>query len=983
MMANHNLARAVRFALIAAGAASAGVTSSGAHAQDQELEQIVVTGSRIARPDFETASPVVSLSAESFQETGIINAEQLVNTLPQVVPSFSSGNNNPGGGQAYINLRGLGSERNLVLVDGKRLTPGDSVGRVDINTIPTALIERIEVLSGGASAVYGSDAIAGAVNFILKKNFNGIEFGGQYGISEEGDADNGAIDVTMGSDLADGKGNIVIFASYDTREELTKGDREFSQQATSATSFFPTGRFAFTGTNLPTQAAVNSLFSSYGVTGAVNRSGSFGFNDDGSLFAVGAAGATYDVQNFKGDPSLIATNFYPDFFSYNFEPFNKLIIPQNRFSLGTQGSLAINDKVEAYTRILFTNYNSETALAPSPAPTGTNITFPAAGANFTLPVSNPFVKANAGLMSLLNTRTGDSAGAPGVGANEDILYRYRFNSNGPRVESYERDTYQFVLGFRGDITDKWSYDAYGATGKYNEMLNQDGNVSVTRVERLLDAPDGGVSICEGGFNPFGYGNRLSKECADYVGVLAKNTTEIEQNLAEAVVSGDLFDLPAGGVTAAFGVFWQEQSYTYLADEILASGDVAGFNAQDNVIGRVSNTDLFTEFYVPLLKDLPGVQQLGLSLGYRYSDHSNSGGNSSYKAEIDWNVVGGVRVRGGYQRAVRAPNIGELFQPQFEDNPDVADPCNFNSTFRTGPDGAQVRALCIAQGIAPAVIDSYQQGTSQIGALAGGNPDLQEETADTYTLGVVWQPEFVDRLNISVDYYNIEVSDVISAISPDIVVNRCFNSEGTNPSYSSNNFYCNLFVRDALGGIDELQETQNNLAKYATDGVDLQADYRFPIGGYGDIGVNWVATWVNKFEVTNLPGDDPIDYVGSIGDDPGDALPDFKTTLTLSWALGDFSTSLRARYLPSMIHEATIDDGCKTDKECGYKGADSITYLDLSGAWQITDGIQVRLGVDNLTNEDPVLIDPDVDSGTDPSTYDVIGRKYFVNATWKF
>ncbi len=977
-MANRNVAHAVRVALITAGAASAGLYGATSAAQEQ-LEEIVVTGSRIVRPDFVAASPVVSLTAETFKQSGVVNAEQLVNTLPQVVPSFSSGNNNPGGGQSYINLRGLGSVRNLVLMDGKRLVPGNESALVDINTIPTSMIERIDVVSGGASAVYGSDAIAGATNFIMKKNFNGIEVDGQYGISEEGDSDTGAINVTMGSDLADGRGNVVAFASFNNREALSKGDREFSAQAVSGTSFFPSGHLRRASGNPWTLAAQNDVFTNLYNTTAPATLSNMGFNDDGTLFAGTGLNNFRSVDGEGQDGLFFAQNFPngPNTYSYNFEPWNNLIIPQTRFSAGAFGNFAITDKVEAYTRILLTNYSSSTQLAPSPAPTGANNSVGGVPGEFTIPVTNPFVQANPGVLALANSRTGDNVALLGAGPTEDLLYRYRFVSNGPRKETYERDVYQFVIGTKGQITDNWSFDVYGGHGKFNEQLDQDGNVSVPKVEQLLDAADGGVSLCAGGFDPFGFGG-LSPECADFVGVAAKNSAQIEHNMAEATLSGDLFSLPAGAVSATFGAFWQEMTYRSLKDEILRSGDVSGFNAEDNISGRVANSDLFVEAYVPLLNDMTGVQSLGLTVGYRFSDNTPSGSNSSYKAELDWSINDDWRVRGGYQRAVRAPNIAELFSPQNEDNPEVDDPCNVGSIQRTGPDAAQVEALCIAQGIPANVLTTYTQSNAQIDALAGGNPDLFEETADTYTLGVVWTPTFVDRLSVSLDYYDIEVSDAIDNIDPSTVVARCFNADGANPSYDPNNFYCSLFGRfTATSEIEDLEETQNNIGGIRTSGIDLQIDYGFDIGNFGDIGINFVSTYVNNFERQELPGDIWLDFVGTIGDNVGETLPDYKMSLTTVWNYAAFSTALRLRYLPAMDLEDKVISG-STDP-----GVGSVVYADLSSRWQVNDALSLRLGIENLTNEDPQLFSPDVDSGTDPSTYDVIGRRYFFSATYKF
>jgi len=987
-MSRRTVARAVKLALLTAGASGAGFATVASQAQD-DLGEITVTGSRIVRQDYVAASPVVSVSAETLEQSGVLNAETFLNTMPQVVPSFSTGSNNPGNGQAYINLRGLGSTRNLVLMDGKRLMPGDENARVDINTIPTSMVERVEVLSGGASAVYGSDAVSGATNFIMKKDFTGIELEGQYGMSQEQDTDVRSLSVTMGADLADGRGNVVVFGTVNDRERLSKGERAFSAQAVSGTSFFPSGHLRAPSNNRWTQAAQDAMFASLGATGPATFS-TMAFNDDGTPFSVTGMSNFRTVQGEDIDGLFVAQNFRPNY-SYNFEPWNNLILPQTRVGLGTFGTFTIGERAEAYTRLLYTNYSSDTRLAPSPAPTGANNSVGGVTGEFTIPVSNPFVQSNAAVLALANSRTGDNIGIQGAGAAEDLLFRYRFVSNGPREESYERDVTQFVLGARGDITDNWKFDIYAGYGKFNEQLDQAGNVSVPRVEQLLDAPDGGAALCAGGFNPFGFGG-LSDECAAFVGVTAKNTAQIEHNMAEATVTGDLFELPAGRTSLVVGAFWQEMAYRSLKDEILRSGDVSGFNAEDNITGRVSNNDLFVEFYVPVLADVPGIQKLGLTAGYRFSDHSVPGGNNSYKGELSWQVNDSFSVRGGYQRAVRAPNIADLFSPQNEDNPEVTDPCNFNSPQRFGADGvaggtganadgpnrAQVEALCISQGIPAAAMATFEQSNAQIDALAGGNPNLQEETADTMTVGFVWQPQFADRLSVSVDYFDIEVADAIAAIDPSIVVSRCFNDNDANPSYDPNNFFCSLFGRNiATSEIEDLLEIQNNIGGIRTSGVDLQVDYGFDIGAAGTINLNAVATWMEKFEQQELPGDAFIDYAGSIGDDPGDALADFKAALTTVWSFRDFTTSLRARYLPSMILEDTVISG-STDP-----GVDSIVYVDLSTAWQVNDGLGIRVGIENLTDEDPELYSPDIDSGTDPSTYDVIGRRYFVSATYKF
>ena len=993
------LRRAAQCAILT-GAAAAVAVLPPVYAQDPAEEEIVVTGTRIVRQDYQAASPVVSLDAETFAQTGTINAEQLVNTLPQVVPSFSAGNNNPGNGQSWINLRGLGAGRNLVLIDGKRVVPSNEDGIVDINTIPTGMIERVEILSGGASAVYGSDAIAGATNFILRDDIDGVELTAQTGQSYDGDTQVNNVELIMGSPLADGAGHVTLWATWNDRDLLSKGDRAFSRQAVSETSFFPSGTvFQAQGNNWTLPSVQNVFTTLYGASAPTAASTLVG-NDDGTLFTQGSAGegvinfrevigqdisGLYVAQNYLGSDGACAAGqaqvLDPNVgcrYSYNFEPFNNLVTPQERLNLGTNLTLNVSDTIEAYGRILFTNYSSDIRLAPSPAPTGANITNPLGPlVQFTVPVTNPFVQANAGLSQILASRTGDNAVVPGAGATEDMIYRRRFIENGSRIESYERDVWQFIGGLRGDISDSWNFDFFVGRGKYNEQLTQGGNVSVTRVESLLDAPDGGVSICAGGLNPIG-ANTLSPECADYVSVLAKNTTRIEHNLAELVFSGDIFELPGGTSALAFGASYQRFDLEYLTDEILATGDVAGFNAEDNIIGQTDQTDVFAELYLPV------TERLGVTTGVRGSDHNFAGGNTSYKLEADYDVSNSWRVRSSFQRAVRAPGIGELFEPLVEDNPSVADPCNFDSSFRTGPNAAQVEALCVAQGILPGGLATYKQTTGQIDALQGGNLNLSEETADTYTLGFVWEPAVADDVQLSVDYYSIDIEDVITFINPTLVVNRCFNFDGSNPMYSNTQADCAKFGRSGgTGEINDLLELQENIGGLKTDGVDVQVDWRRSLGDGGDLGFNFVTTFVNEHSESPQPGEPFIDYVGTISQEVAEALPDFKATFTTLWDFRNFANVIRLRYLPSMEHRDSVTIGSTDPAICACTGVDSIVYVDASTAWQATEALTVRLGIDNLTDEKPELYTPDQDSGTNPTVYDVIGRRYFVTVNYRF
>ena len=406
--------------------------------------------------------------------------------------------------------------------------------------------------------------------------------------------------------------------------------------------------------------------------------------------------------------------------------------------------------------------------------------------------------------------------------------------------------------------------------------------------------------------------------------------------------------------------------------------MSGFNAEKDIFGQTKNTDLFAELYMPF------TDGLGITAGWRTSDHNIAGKNDSYKLELDWELADPLRFRTSYQRAVRAPGIGELFEPRVEDNPEVTDPCNFDSSFRTGPSAAQVEALCVAQGILPVDLGGFQQSTDQIDALQGGNPNLHEETADTYTVGFVLQPDTDGNFQISVDYYNIEIADVITFLDPSLVVNQCFNFDGTNPTYSNANVQCQKFGRSAgTAEINDLLEITDNIGSLKTDGVDLQFDWRRMIGNSQTLGFNVRTTFINEWSEQPAPGQEFIEYTGTIGDNEGEVIPELKATFTTIWGFGNFQAMLGLRYIDAMEHEETALVGSTDPIVCECTGVGSTVYADASARWTPTEALTVRLGIDNLTDVEPKLYTPDQDSGTNPSVYDVIGQRWYLSATYRF
>ncbi len=963
-MANRNVTRAVRLALIAAGTASVGAFAPGALAQEAELEQIVVTGSRIARPDYESASPVVSVSQQLFQQSGSASVDTVINALPQFVPSITSTSNNPSNaGQSNIDLRGLGSNRVLVLMDGRRVVPANGNGTVDLNLLPSSLIQNVEIISGGASAVYGSDAISGVVNFRLNTDFEGLEFDGTYGITEQGDGNEWQGTVSAGTKFADGRGHIMGAVSYTERDEVTQADRKFSEVALGwdGENFVPVGSGTIEEgrvTVAAPAATITQLFQQqYGIPGVTQTT--YGFNADGTLFTLGT-GDPGTVLNYRGP---ITNSFNDASYSYNYAPPNYLQLPLERTSVFVAGSFDVTDNHQAYAQGIYADYTVDTALAPTPL------------SNVFTPPTNPFIPND--LQTLLDARTNPAARFP--------LTR-RMTEIGARTESNEYEVYQFILGMKGDIVSDWTYDVYGSLGKVELNTDQAGNVSREAWETLTYAPDGGVALC-GGFNPFGAG-AITPECAAFISRDTSYAETTEQNIFEATATGSLFELPAGKVMASVGYMYKEDKYEFAPDATLARElpdgrfDIAGFNAASPIEGETDSNELFTEILIPILADMPGADRLEATVGYRYADYSTVGGVDSYKGELMWRPIAPISLRGSYQRAVRAPSVSELFSPQVPNFPSYSnpDPCSVTSANRTGPNAAAVRELCLAQGIPASLIDSYNFNNSQVEGLAGGNPDLIEETADTFTAGITFQSPssnpWLSAFQLSVDYYSIEIEDFVTSVPARTFIARCYDP-AYNPTFDPANAFCSFFDRRAEdGNIVDALEVNANVGAIETAGIDVQVDWAADMGP-GRFSVNWIMTFLDKWEIQEIPGDPFTPLEGTVGYfGAGDNFPDEKSTMNIGYKMGGWNFSGQWRYI------SKVDDIGEPDFEL-----DSRNYFDLTTSYAfdegVLDGATIRVGVINVADEDPVLYPSSQQANTDPTTYDVLGRRYFLNLNYKF
>ncbi len=910
-------------ALLTGTVMAGAMIATPAFAQDEtateDAELIVVTGSRIAQRNVETAAPIAVVQDEEFKLSGTVNVENVVNTLPQVVPGFTSNSNNPGTGTATLNLRGLGSTRTMVLVNGRRWMFYDTAQIVDLNTIPSFLLDSVDVVTGGASAVYGSDALAGVVNFRLK-NVEGIEMGGQYALTQEGDGARYNMYGAIGTSFDDGRGSATVYAEYYNRRAVFQGDRDFS--------FYALG-----GESPGNGGLTQRQFGSSTLPQGVIRYFGNGVRT-GTEFAANRAVVFDSPANFRprnGD-------------TYNYAPVNYLQIPQERYLLGGYADYEFADGHEAYTEVSFVNNRVATELAATPV-TGTF--------NVNLATIRPFLSAAdyAQLVQLDATETGTGASAPANGQLALFLQR-RTTETGSRNSLDERNAFRVLGGVRGAITDWLNYDAYYSYARTRNANIQRGNISRSAFQRGLDGTDPAINI----FGP----NTLTPAMVDQISILAQNSDISTLEVANAALSGFLGNLGLGGgdIGFAVGVEYREVASQFVPDTALASGDVIGFNAGDPTEGSYNVREFFGELNVPLIETDGGLR-LELTGAARYSDYSleNVGGVWTYAAGAEFSPVEDVTFRGQYQRAVRAPNVGELFGGQSIGFPGATDPCSTAAAAAAGT----LRNLCLANGVSAAQVGTAAiQLNPQIPALFGGNPNLQEETSDSWTAGIVLQPRFIPGLSITADYFDITIDDAITTISLNRSFDLCFNQVQDPNSVLCAPFFGNGPIRNAGGQIVEAFAPAlggQNVATFKTSGVDLQVNYSTTIPfslltdtGEQSVNLNFLGTWTESNTTEEFPGADILECAGFFGATCGEPAPSFKWTSRLSFVDGPLTTSIRWRHLSG------VDDDDPDTDYAALNGSERIPaydLIDLTFSFEVTEQFTFALGVNNLFNTLPL------------------------------
>lgn len=961
-------------------------------ASEGSSADIIVTGSRIARRDMTADSPIVTVSEAVLEAAATTALEDKLNAMPQFTPGntrFASGSDQSG--QATLNLRALGDFRTLTLVDGRRPQPGNARVTFDLNTIPSNIIGNVEVISGGASAVYGSDAVAGVVNLRTRKDFTGVELNASTSITERGDGAERQIGILMGSDFADDRGHAMLAFEYTDRNAIYQKNRKFydasyqSGTGILASPYLLEGYYVPNTLNPADQSVLNSVFAGYGITGQ-DIFGNLGFNSDGTLFTVGGGGLNYKGALFPQNAltsygSLVYNSGYPQLLS----------VPMERYAVFGSFDYKLTDAITAYAQFNYADYKTVTNTAAAPADGLWGINVPRDADH---PVPD-------GLAAILDSRADPTA---------PFQIGKRLGNVGDITVEHTNQVYQILLGAKGDLgVGDLKWDLYGSYGKSQLADNYVGGaVMYSRLQELVSRPNygAGTSIdgmtCTSGVQLFG-NVPMSQDCINVLTAQLKRTTEVEQKVVEGLVSGSLAELPAGPLGFALGASYRKNTYKFTPDALAASSstsNIVGVFGSEPTQGSTSVTELFAEALIPVFRDSAIGKSFELNLAYRFSDYDTVGSVHTYKASGNWEVNDALRLRGGYQRAIRAPNVAELYSGRsmsitlWTD----LDPCGISTQAPYGnvasnPNQAQVRELCIAMGVPRAGIEGgvYDYNTPIALGEPVGNPNVREETADTYNIGIVFSPKiggFVNRFSLSVDAYRINIKDAIGYQTPAQIYARCFNATGENPTYSADNQFCQVIGRDdgsttvsgIPSGIPTITELPYmNLGGYKTQGIDFQIDTSFALGERVALNLNSNITYLDKFEVQTAPGEAYLDYAGTIGYTitGNGTFAKWSATTIASLSFGDANIGMRWRWIDSMRYYTNVAiPGDATP------GTRAYSNFDLFGSINVNDRYTFRFGVDNVTDKQPLVVGG-VAGSTDPTIYDPIGRRFYAGIRAKF
>jgi len=981
------LAAATMPLLAAEQAASAAPDAAASQpASTDALDTIVVTGSRISRRDYNAESPIVTLSSSAIAAAAQPSLDRVIGQMPQFEAAQGAaevgdvqGSVGFGGGASYSDLRGIGRNRSLVLMDGRRLMPSTPDGSIDLNTIPIALIDSVEVITGGASAAYGSDAVAGVANFKLKQHFSGVELNLQHGESTGGDGGTTQISGIFGSKLADDRGNVMLAFEYDKRDQVLGSQRSFFTQPSVRFLGRPPEGMIYAGgfgagATAPTIAAVNAILAGYAGTKPYAGSGAYkgdiGVNTDGTIFTTVVPSSLGCSQNYKGVGSVTGAQLSPSCTQAGVVLGNYFAVqvPLTKYNALGSVEYRLNDHVTAYGQFNFSHSGALDATSPGSTKTNNSI-------ELYIPVSNPYIQANPALLSLINSAYGGTAPAGAKVGYSKLMFGW-----GNRVETFDYDVWQGLAGLKGDIAGtRLTYDLYASYGRSAYASQASGDISRSAINNVL--ANEGVGGCN--YNPLGL-QPVSAACLTYAGRTENTTDLLTAKDVELSIQGPLFSMPAGEAKFAVGADYRQSEFAYQPDSVFITGDTLSFGSSTPSGGSQNAKEAFGELLLPLLERRALAKDLSLDLGYRFSKYDVFAGKSTWKADVTWTVVDGVRFRGGYSVAFRAPSLADLYAGRGvgQESLNGGDPCDVLSAYRTGANGAKVQALCAAQSAAAgSTAYSFGGANVTVPVQSGGNSLLQPETAKSWSIGTVLTP--VQGLNISIDYYNMAISGAIASLSSGQILASCYGGTA-NPGFSAGNAYCQRIARDATTGqISLLTSGLFNYSEFKLAGVDTQLDYRFGLDALGmspragSLQVGSIISYLNKYTVTPSDGTAATDYQGAISDtfvtSDGENLyshPRWKANSYVTYANSPVTASLRWRYIGPM---ANLDDPTQA--------VPAVSYFDADFHYAFSDALTISAGVNNLANKAPPFIGT-LELRTDAATYDVIGRTWYLAAKVK-
>lgn len=977
------------------------------------LTEVVVTGSRIPQPNTEAISPIQTVGQQEFKLQGTVDVETLLDNLPVVSPSdtqFSNGNAQTG--VATVDLRGFGASRTLVLVDGRRMPPGDAQEPVaDLNLIPSALIERVDVLTGGAASIYGSDAIAGVVNFIMKHDFQGVQIDAQYGFAQH-DNDNAAADgiltdagltpphgntiqgrnehvtITFGSNLADGRGNVEGYLSYINLRPVLQSayDTEACVVASTFNDAGANGHFCLGSSN-----------SAYG-----NFQGNFYGSEDAAGNWLSSNVLNPVVQTLSNNPH--PTNFV-DYYNnlppgastraFNFAPQQYLQRQDTRYQGGFFAQYTVNSHANAYSDLMFEEDSATAQLAP--------------GGLF---VDNgPINQINCDdpLMTAAQQQAICGPNAGNANALSDFLsIGYRLQ-NEPRDYLFVHHAFKMDVGVKGNIDDAWSYDVYEQFGRADSSARTIGAASLSKIANALDAiPDGsGGAVCADAaaraagcvplniFQPLSAG--ITPDQFAYIeedGTISGYTTESVSaiNLVGALDKYGLKSRWAGeGVGLAVGAEYRRDYLSDSPDAAITSGDL-GIDGVPSVSGATDVKEAYGEVSVPIVADRFLAKDLSVDGSYRWSDYDLSGSSGTYKFGVNWAVMRDFRLRGAYARTERAPSVVELFIPQSIGGAPFQDPC-------AGSSPAYSAETCYrSSNLAAAGVSEAQFASNIYGHIVdcpagacnnktGGNPELQPEVAHTTTIGFVLTPSVLPDFHASVDYWDIKLLNAIGTISAGSILQGCYSADIE--------ALCNDISRNPLNGSltgasGYVLSVNQNLTSIHKRGVDLQADYRVNLPGWGSLLTNFAGTRLMRDEFA-IPAEGSYDCGGLFGPTCGIPAPRWRHTVRSTWLTPwAVDLSLQWRYLAHVDADINstnpiLGSGCCTLIDAKIP---SYSYFDFTAAWHVLENVTLRAGVNNILDKDPPVLDTIFlglaysPTNSWPALYDPLGRTVFVSFTAK-